>query len=132
MVLVDAVPDTIDGGGYSGWRGGTTRVLAGAAVVGTIGAVVVAAPAAATVGLGAAAAYQLWTIGNTVYDNRKEIGRALSRTWRRGSRGVSQFRRRAADGLARLQGGDRTTGGSAAGPPPQPVAPGSVPVGTTA
>lgn len=132
MVLVDAVPDTIDGGGYSGWRGGTTRVLAGAAVVGTIGAVVVAAPAAATVGLGAAATYQLWTIGNAVYDNRKEIERAVSRTWRRGSRGVSQFRRRAADGLARLQGGDRATGGATAGPTPRPVAPGTVPVGTTA
>lgn len=133
MVLVGAVPDTLDGGGYSGWRGGTTRVLAGAAVVGTIGAVVVAAPAAATVGLGAAATYQLWAIGNTVYDNRKEIGQALSRTWRRGSRGVSRFRRRAAEGLARLQGGGAASAGPPPPPPPPPpVAPGTVPVGASA
>lgn len=129
LVLVDAVPDAVDGGGYSGWRGGATRVLAGAAVVGTFGAVVLAAPAAATIGLGAAATYQVWAVGNTIYDDRREIGQALSRTWKRGSRGFSQFRRRAADGLARLNGESRTT---VERPVPQPVAPGTAPIGASA
>ncbi|AXH94906.1 hypothetical protein [Ornithinimicrobium avium] len=129
LVVLDAGKGVLDGGGYRGWRGGVTRVLAVGAVVGTGVAVLVAAPAAAAVGLGAAATYQAWTIGNAVYDNRREIGQALARTWRRGSRGVSQFRRRAADRLATLRGEDRSWAG---GPRPQPAAPGRVPVGVSA
>ncbi len=94
LIAVDGGARVIDGGGYDGLRGGTTRVLglgaaAGAGTVVLVTAGVVSAPVAGVVGLGAVAAYQGWMIGNHVYDNREAIGRSLSRTWSRGRAGFA-------------------------------------------
>lgn len=131
LVVLDAGPRLVDGGGYEGWRGGTTRVLAGAAVSGVLvaGAVtvgIVAAPVAGAVGLGAVAVYQGWSLGNHVYDNRAAIGRSLSRTWTRGRAAFSQMHDRATR-AAREREDLRSRK-----PAPQPVAPGVVPPGVHA
>ncbi|WP_158288667.1 hypothetical protein [Ornithinimicrobium flavum] len=64
--------DVQDGGGYEGWRGGLTRVLARGALVGGPVALMGLHPAlapAAPVGLGLISAYQAWTLGNVVWDS---------------------------------------------------------------
>ncbi|GAA5157601.1 hypothetical protein [Ornithinimicrobium tianjinense] len=103
MTLVDAVPDVVTGGGHGGWRGTATRVLAGAAVVGVVGAVVVSSPVAVPAGIVAAGAYQAWVAGGWIYDNRREIGGATRRVWRQGGTAVSTAREVARSGLRRLR-----------------------------
>lgn len=88
LVLPDALPKVVDGGGYDGVRGGTTRVLAGAAVVGVVAAV--AAPGVVTGGAVAVGAYQVWALGNWAYDNRRDLGRAAGRSWSAAKGGVAR------------------------------------------
>ncbi|WP_161965002.1 hypothetical protein [Ornithinimicrobium cerasi] len=85
LVLVDAVPRMVDGGGHAGARGVTTRVLAGLAVAGVVAVVVVPTAtagvplvAAAAVGAGA---YQVWMGASWAYDHRHQLGRVAGRTW---------------------------------------------------
>ena len=103
MTLVGAVPDVVTGGGHDGWRGGATRVLAGAAVVGVVAAAVVSSPVAVPAGIVAAGAYQTWVAGGWIYDNRREIGRATQRVWRQGTTTLSSARDAARAGLRRLR-----------------------------
>lgn len=69
-----AIPDLIDGNDYEGWRGTTTQVLAGGALVGSVA---ISIPTPVTVGTGAVVvgAYTAWMGGNAVYDNRAVIMR---------------------------------------------------------
>lgn len=69
---VAALSDVRSGGGYQGWRGGTTRVLAAGALVGgpliVAGVVFPPLAPAAPVGVGLVGLYQAWSIGNAVWD----------------------------------------------------------------
>lgn len=70
--------DERDGGGYEGWRGGLTRVLARGALVGGPLAVLGLHPAlapAAPVGLGLISVYQTWMLGNAVWDSLPAVVR---------------------------------------------------------
>lgn len=78
------VTDAITGGGYTGWRGNTTRVLGGLAAA---AAVVGSTPAVAfpPVAIGVAAAllcYNAWKAGNWIYDNRAQLRTAAVTTYR--------------------------------------------------
>lgn len=159
VALADAGYTLWTGGGYDGWRGGVTRGLAAAGVVG-VGLVVflpITAPAA-VVGAGAMAVYGAWMTGNWIYDNRHRLGRLASRGWsgarRVGGRawtgtrdaagrawtGGTDLARRARDrvgsGLSRLRDRVRRDRGRPTQPEQPvtpPVAPGTAPpVGSTA
>ena len=147
LIAVDGGARVVDGGGYDGPRGATTRVLglgaaagAGTAVLVTAG--VVTAPVAGVVGLGAVAVYQGWMIGNHVYDNREAIGRSLSRTWSRGRAGFAtmlerldrfeQDRRARAEREREAQRTRWRENRAAGEGPVPPVAPGVLPPGVPA
>ena len=121
VALADAARGAVTGGGYDGWRGGVTR---GLGVIGVMGAgtalvtggliAVAAAPAAAAIGMSAAAVYQLWVTGNWLYDHREQIGRLAGRAWSGvrtlggkawsgGRRLLGRARDRASSGLRRLR-----------------------------
>lgn len=131
MVLVDAVPRVIDGGGHTGLRGGTTRVLAGAAVVGVVVAATVSGTAVAPVALVSAGVYTVWRTGGWVYDHRQQVRSTVVGAWS-GARGAAgsvaergralgeQAARRARRGLDDLRG--RWSRPSGAGTSPAPVA----------
>lgn len=80
---VGAVGDVITGGGYEGWRGVTTRILGGAALVALPGLAVPFPPVVAGSAV-VLTAYTAWTAGNLIYDNRAvlaKVGRfALRKT----------------------------------------------------
>lgn len=85
LTVIDAGARVVDGGGYDGWRAGTTRTLAVGAVVG-VPLALVSAPAVAIGGTVAIGAYTGWITGNWIYDNRGRIGaagKAVSRSVRR-------------------------------------------------
>lgn len=88
LVLPSAVPRVVDGGGHGGLRGGTTRVLAGAAVVGVVAAV--AAPGLVVAGAVAVSTYQVWLGGTWVYDNRQMLGRVAGRSWTAAGNGLAR------------------------------------------
>lgn len=70
--------DARHGGGYDGWRGGLTRVLARGALVGGPMALAGLHPAlapAAPVGLGLISLYQTWMLGNEVWDGLPTVAR---------------------------------------------------------
>ncbi|UJH70824.1 hypothetical protein [Ornithinimicrobium sp. INDO-MA30-4] len=103
-----AIPDLIDGNDYEGWRGTTTQVLAGGALVGSVA---ISIPTPVTVGTGAVVvgAYTAWMGGNAVYDNRAVIMRygslgfawasRVPRNWRRSCPIRTMFRRRPGSGF---------------------------------
>ncbi|MDO5739322.1 MAG: hypothetical protein Q4P07_04150 [Ornithinimicrobium sp.] len=68
--------DLQDGGGYTGWRGETTKFFAGLAVVGIPASFVVLAPPVALTGITMTASYSVWMSGNWIYDNRGRIADA--------------------------------------------------------
>lgn len=122
LVLPDALPKIVNGGGYGGLRGDATRVLAGAAVVGVVAAV--AAPGVVMGAVLAVGTYQVWTLGNWAYDNRRRLGGTASRAWSAAGAGLARGRAagrrlrdraaaRARSGLDRLR--DRWAGTSSAG-----------------
>lgn len=80
---VGAVSDVLTGGGYEGWRGVTTRVFGGAALL-ALPALAVPFPPVVAAGGVVLAGYTAWTAGNLVYDNRvvlAKVGRfALRKT----------------------------------------------------
>lgn len=101
-VLVKATPpltldrglnDLLTGGGYSGWRGTTTRVLGGLAALGAAAAMT---PAVVVPQVGIPAAvfmtvYDAWKTGNWIYDHRSEIAagaRSLAHGIARGATSV--------------------------------------------
>ncbi|ANS80694.1 hypothetical protein SGUI_3298 [Serinicoccus hydrothermalis] len=72
--------DLRDGGGYEGWRGGTTKVLAGLGLAG--GVMILATPAfpvAGAVGIGLLGAYQAWSAGNAAVDGAVVAARYVRR-----------------------------------------------------
>ncbi|WP_151525254.1 hypothetical protein [Serinicoccus kebangsaanensis] len=72
--------DLRDGGGYAGWRGGTTRVLAGLGLAG--GVMVLTTPAfplLGAAGVGLLTLYQAWSAGNAAYDGAVVALRYLRR-----------------------------------------------------
>lgn len=82
LVISEAVPDLMDGGGYTGVRGFTLRVTAALAIPGSI-AMVVPHPVVAGVGAVVVGAYFLAKAGFTLYDHRillAEMGKML---WQR-------------------------------------------------
>lgn len=86
LSYLGAVEDVRTGGGHPGWRGDVTRFLAaGALVGGPLMLVGVALPPVGLAGVAAVSAYQAWTAGNLVWDNRGTLVR---------------YARRAAEGLA--------------------------------
>lgn len=69
--------DMQDGGGYDGWRGRTTRTLAGAALVGVpLTYTTPLFPPVGLVAIGTVSTYQAWMAGNWVYDHRTQIVQA--------------------------------------------------------
>ncbi|WP_281966062.1 hypothetical protein [Serinicoccus marinus] len=83
--------DVKDGGGYSGWRGDVTRVLAGGGLIG--GVLVVATPVvpvAGPIGVGLLAAYQAWSAGNAAVDGAVIAARYLRREAPRLARRVGE------------------------------------------
>lgn len=109
LTVWNGVQDAVTGHGYSGWRewgargfGAIGAASAGVLIAGAVG--IVSAPVVLTAAGIGAVAYSAWSLGNTVYDNRQQIGDFLSRvahgTW-------------APDGWARTQVdqiGDRVGG----------------------
>lgn len=74
LTYLGAIQDVRTGGGYPGWRGEVTRVLAVGALVG--GPLIVAGlalPPLGLTGIAAVSLYQLWTAGNLVWDNRAPL-----------------------------------------------------------
>lgn len=87
MVLAwfTAWSDVRTGGGYAGWRGGTTRVLAGGALVGgPLALLTPFAPPAGMVGIALIGLYQAWSIGNAVWDGAPTVVRYARRAGRAG------------------------------------------------
>lgn len=129
-----ALADLRDGGGDQGWRGTTTRVVAGGAVLG-VPALALAAvlPPVGLAGLVAVGAYTAWTTGSWLYDHRQAVGRAIGATLARvreagarsarwvedaGEAARGRARARAARGLRRLGqiAGQVTDGAGRLGP----------------
>lgn len=117
---IDAFRGAVDGGGYDGLRGGTTRALGVIGVVGAGVALGAAAAPAGVVGLVGLTAYQAWMTGNWVYDNRARVAGTASRAWsgartfgvrvRSGTRGLAaRAQERARSGLDRLRAGAQGT-----------------------
>lgn len=74
--------DVITGGGYEGWRDPVTRVLGGAGTAGAVTLMLAGAtmgPVGLAVAGTAVVAYGLWSLGNSIYDHREQIGRFLGR-----------------------------------------------------
>lgn len=85
-----ALPDVRDGGGYSGWRGGVTRVTAGMAAAGSL-AVLVPNPWVAGAGAVSVGAYAAWKAGNTIYDNRVAVGYLAGMAWDEAQRRAAEL-----------------------------------------
>lgn len=122
VALVDAGRGLLTGGGYDGWRGGVTRGLAGAAMVGAGVAIatgvlaVGVGPVVGVVGLGAVATYQVWTAGNWIYDRRQQIAdtavragaaarATAAKAWASGTEQVTRARDSARSGFRRIRTG---------------------------
>lgn len=74
LTYLGALQDVRTGGGYEGWRGDVTRFLAASALVG--GPLMLAGivlPPLGLTGFVAVSAYQVWTAGNLVWDNRAPL-----------------------------------------------------------
>ncbi|WP_256843083.1 hypothetical protein [Ornithinimicrobium cryptoxanthini] len=80
VVVSDAWPDLVDGGGYTGWRGGMVRVSAGLAIPGSV-AMVMPHPVVAGAGGVTVGAYYLVKGGNAIYDNRQQIAKVGRYVW---------------------------------------------------
>lgn len=90
VTVWQGVQDALTGHGYSGWRDAGARGFgilgAGSATVLIGGALgLISAPAVITAAGIGAVAYSAWSLGNSVYDNRQQIGEFFSRvahgTW---------------------------------------------------
>ena len=71
MSWLSAWGDRRDGGGYAGWRGGVTQVLATGALIGgpvTLAGFIPGMQVAAPVGVGLITVYQSWMLGNAAWD----------------------------------------------------------------
>jgi uncharacterized protein YukE len=90
VTVYNGLKDAITGHGYQGWRewgargfGAVGAVSAGVLIGGAVG--LVSAPVVLTAAGIGAVAYSAWSLGNTAYDNRQQIGSFLSRvahgTW---------------------------------------------------
>ncbi|QFG68945.1 hypothetical protein [Ornithinimicrobium pratense] len=76
FTYLGALDDVRTGGGYPGWRGDVTRFLAaGALAGGPLMLAGVALPPLGIAGVAAVSAYQAWTAGNLVWDNRGALVR---------------------------------------------------------
>lgn len=74
LTYLGALDDVRTGGGYPGWRGDVTRFLAGGALVGgPLMVLGLALPPLGLAGITAVSAYQAWTAGNLVWDNRGAV-----------------------------------------------------------
>lgn len=80
VVVSDAWPDLVDGGGYTGWRGSMVRVSAGLAIPGSV-AMIMPHPVVAGAGGVTVGAYYLVKGGNAIYDNRREIAKVGRHVW---------------------------------------------------
>ena len=103
MTVADAGRRVVDGGGYDGARGGVTRVLGGAAVIG-VPLTFVSLPVVAMAGAVAVGTYSAWMAGNWVYDNRHRIvetGRVVQRAVRRADEAMLRQAERAAGSVQR-------------------------------
>lgn len=81
LTYLGAVQDVRTGGGYSGWRGNTTRILAAGALAGGPMMVAgIALPPLGVAGVAAMTAYQAWTAGNLVWENRAPLIRYVRQT----------------------------------------------------
>lgn len=69
---ISGAADLFTGGGYTGWRGGVTRVLGGLAVPASIA---LWFPPATFVSAAVLGTYTAWTAGNVIVDNRHNIAR---------------------------------------------------------
>lgn len=101
ITVYDGVRDVVTGGHHEDWREPVTRVMGGvgAGVAITLMVAGAASPLAPVAGA-ALAAYGAWTLGNAVWDNRREIGAFVGRV---GTLARSAFRahRRSARQVAR-------------------------------
>lgn len=72
-----ALGDVRTGGGYAGWRGATTKALAGVALAGGVIAAggLLVGGVVTPIGVLMVETYALWMAGNTIYDNRDVIVR---------------------------------------------------------
>ena len=117
MAWAGAWSDVRDGGGYDGWRGRTTQITAGAALVGgplTLGGILY--PPLAVAGVGMIGAYQAWMAGNAVYDGvgtamryARRLGPVLRPLQDRAKGVVATAGARAALGLTELRSSAATT-----------------------
>lgn len=82
VVISDAVPDVMDGGGYDGWQGVTVRVTAALAIPGSM-AMVMPHPVAAGIGAIAVGAYYLAKGGFALYDHRLLLAQVAARAYGR-------------------------------------------------
>lgn len=90
VTVYSGLKDAITGHGYSGWRewgargfGAIGAASAGVLIAGAVG--LVSAPVVLTAAGVGAVAYSVWSLGNSAWDNRQQIGGFLSRlthgTW---------------------------------------------------
>lgn len=93
---VGAVTDVITGGGYDGWRGATTRVLGGAALL-ALPALAVPFPPAVAAGGIVLTVYTAWTAGNLIYDNRVILARVGQFTLRKTGEAAQAIKQRLGD-----------------------------------
>lgn len=82
VVISDAVPDLVDGGGYEGWQGVTLRVTAAVAIPGSV-AMVMPHPMVAGVGAITVGAYYLAKGGFALHDHRLFLTQVAARIYRR-------------------------------------------------
>lgn len=82
VVISDALPDLVDGGGYEGWQGFTVRVTAALAIPGSV-AMVMPHPMAAGIGAITVGAYYLAKGGLALYDHRLLLLQVGARIYRR-------------------------------------------------
>lgn len=89
LTWLGATQEVRTGAGYTGWRGGITRGLAGATLVAgpmlLIGPLI---PPAGLVGVTIMTTYQFWLLGNTLYDQWPAIARYARLGWDQAVRGA--------------------------------------------
>lgn len=86
LTVWSGLQDVVTGHDYTGWRGWASRGFgaagaagAGVLIAGALG--LVTAPVTLTVAGIGVVAYSAWSLGNTAWDNRQQIGDFVSRVW---------------------------------------------------